>query len=333
MPNVQFLNNPNIGSVLGQFGSGLLNEVTQNLEKEKQNKDLTDMINNARARINEGASEEDVLLEIFGSGNVPVEERKSAANIISQSRRNQENLKLRKSQEMQKQKQYEEQKILKERELKFKEEAAKNKPLPKSEYEKTKEREMAKSEAEINKEMPKINSALRDAEQMSYLIKQTSGTGRLNLAKTAELSVGAAALIEPMIKIYNPTGVVSAIKLKWINDRFGITNYDLPVTQRGKLKGIENLLKEQKKRLEERQKLIADWNGNPPHEEIRKFDDDSEEIYDAIIGWNKEMKERNLGKSAPQQIQQLLQKAPKDKIITGPNGDRYKWIEDQWMQI
>lgn len=333
MPQVQEVNMPSWGSALGQFGGGILDEYTQNLKRGQQEDAMQKMLADVKKRRDSGESDEDIIESIYGARGVPFEQKKNFGDLFSQSKKNkQAALKEQQTREFEREK-YETSKKQKERELDIKEDAARNKRVPKSEYEKTKEREMAKAEAEIMKEIPKIDSALRMADQVAALIEETTGFGSLNLSKQSELSVRAAALLEPMIKIYNPTGQVSQIKLKWINDKFGINATDTRWTQRGKLVGIRSLLTEQRKRLDERQQLIQDWNGNPPMEKLRQFDDESEKIYDAITGWDERSAESGIFNEATMKIQEQLKDAPKDKVIKGPEGRRYKWMEDKWVQI
>jgi len=143
----------------------------------------------------------------------------------------------------------------------------------------------------------------------------------------------SSAMLAPILKIYNPTGAIGTPKLKWVQDQFAINPLHPQSVQLGRLDGYNKFMTEVRRRLSERQELISNWNGNPPRELIRKFDDESERIYDSITGWNERSAKRGIYETAPQTIQDQLKNAPKDQIMTAPDGKDYEWDGEKWVQI
>lgn len=325
MPQLQFVDIPGIGSALGQFGSGLLDAYTANTIKNRDEDALQQLIGG----IDPNASEQDQLMQILKAKGVPLEKKQTIADVFGKAKQRAAD-KAAAKEKADYQRQIEALKLgQKERELDIKEAGLQGKKSPLSEKEKIMQKEFGKQEAEIVKELPKINSSLRIADEVGNLIEATTGTGNLSLENRSKLDVASSTLLEPLIKIYNPTGQMSAVKLKWITDRFKISNNELRSTQRGKLESIKSLLNEQKRRLEERQKLINEYGGDAPKNVLDNFDKDSEKIYDQMSGFSA----FGEAKPAPPNIQKAFQNADKSKVINGPEGKSYKWQGDQWVQI
>jgi len=333
MPAVQVVDMPSWGSALGKFGNEFLGGYAENVKKTGKEDALQDMLADVQKRKEAGESDEDIMMSIMTAKNVPFQERKSASDIYAQSSKNKATLEAKKLEQAQKQEEFNIKKKQKDRELDIKQEAERNKTKPLTPYEKKRQELSAKEQIDIFKETAKVDSALRDMQHIGALIEETTGTGTFNLQKRNQLALASAAALEPILKIYNPTGQVSGVKLAWINDNFRISNNESRWAQRGKQIEMTKLLSEQKRRLQQRQQLVDEWNGNPPMNVLREFDNESEKIYDDVIGWNEESAKRGIYNEAPSQIQEQLKNAPKDKVINGPEGKKYKWVEDKWVQI
>lgn len=79
MPQVQYVNNPGIGSALGQFGSGFLEEYTKGRQRLQEEDALQQLIQG----VNPEMPEEDMLAQILSSKGVPFEKKKNLADIFS----------------------------------------------------------------------------------------------------------------------------------------------------------------------------------------------------------------------------------------------------------
>ncbi len=334
MPQVQFIDQPNIGSALGKFGEGFLGEYTENLKRTQEE----DALQNILSGITPDMSEEDVLKEVMGGRGIKQETKKSVLDLFSQAKSRAHAAKMASEKVGREERKFGIQTEQKERELDIRQQAAGTKKGDGlSSFEKKRQTDTAKTMVELENQIPKIHSSMRTADEVGKLIEETLLFGTLNPRKQAELRVNAATLLEPMIKIYNPTGQLPKSKLEWITDKFMIKGTELRGTQRGKLAGIKSLLREQESRIKERLQMIESWNGNPPFEELVKFDNESESIFDEISGYSEYEKNKSMKRGdavdAPHDIQEALKNADKSKTVTGKGGKKYRWQEDKWVQF
>lgn len=79
MPQVQYVNNPGIGSALGQFGSGFLEEYTKGRQRLQEEDALQQLIQG----VNPEMDEQDMFKQIYGAKNVPFEQKKQIASSLA----------------------------------------------------------------------------------------------------------------------------------------------------------------------------------------------------------------------------------------------------------
>lgn len=282
-------------------------------------------------------SEEDIIKKISGTKGLKPETRKTTSDMFSQSRARTESRRLATEKSDKDQKRYDETQGFKERELKLKEskEAREGaKPPPLSQYEKTLETQNAKRFAEINQEMPKIRSAMRVADDVESLIEEMSvfRGWPLNFQEQGELSGKAASMLAPVIKIFNPTGPIPVAKLKYVESEFGIKQGQTRETMRGRFKSLKNFNEEAKMRLEEEQALMQLWNGNPPPEVINKFNAETEDKFDRLIGFDKS----GSSEEVPPEMASKLgdpKDLPEGKVRTSKKtGEKFKVEGGRWVR-
>jgi len=91
MPQVQFLDIPNIGTAVGKFGNAFMEETLANSKKNQEEDALQAMLADAKERIAAGESPDAVAATILGTKNVPFERRLSTADMFSKSAERAEN--------------------------------------------------------------------------------------------------------------------------------------------------------------------------------------------------------------------------------------------------
>ncbi len=82
MPQVQFIDRPNIGGALGKFGSGILEGYTAGQEKHREEDALQSMLSEVQRVQQEGGSEEDVMSTIVGFKGLDLEKKKTVTDIF-----------------------------------------------------------------------------------------------------------------------------------------------------------------------------------------------------------------------------------------------------------
>lgn len=317
MPQAQFLNVPNIGDALGQFISGGLEGYGEKRED--------DAIQNVLNSVSENSSEQDVLKAILGAKGVSFDKRKSIADLEQkafQRASEKTEKKLKKEEDIAKEeRQFQRQKEIEE--LK-----ASLKPEKKSKFDETVESKYAQEFVNSGEELARINAGMLNIQELENIGKDIQGlTGNLKLGKKAEFDSRAAAALEPIIKIYNPAGVISQPKLEWIDKNFKPSSSDTRWTTKGKIDGLRALYQNQAKRYQERMNLIQQYNGQPPPGVIESHDAETVRMNDDIIGY-KESEEEII----PPELEKVDGSKIKD-AVKGPDGRRYKWKDGKWVRV
>ena len=83
MPAVQFLDIPNIGSALGKFGGGLLDEYTGSVKQGQENDALTSILDEAKKLREEGASQEDIISLVMKKPGLSFEKKKTLSGVLN----------------------------------------------------------------------------------------------------------------------------------------------------------------------------------------------------------------------------------------------------------
>ncbi len=105
----------------------------------------------------------------------------------------------------------------------------------------------------------------------------------LKTGKAAEFNAVGFSAIEPILKIFNPTGPIPVAKVKIIEERFAPKASDLSTTIDGKIKALESLAQQTLDRAQKRIDLMTAFDGEPPSNVIQQFDADSSRLLDQIV--------------------------------------------------
>lgn len=347
MPQVQFIDRPGIGAALGDFGSNFLESYQSKRGEVREDDAVQQLINS----IGEDDNEFDIVKKISALKNVSGDRKQSLSQMLTGAKSKVEDRRYKKDEEkrkifLQKKKNEIVSKANRGEEVTEEEismltpqeqNAIKQKPPSLSEYDKVRQREGAKEVTKLESFASDLKGSLTELTELDNLIKSTSGFGSLNLFDQAKLSTLSAASLKPIIKIYNPTGQLSKQKLEWINDRFGMGPLTPNAIQRGKAAGIRSMMEEQFKRTNERIALYAQYDGNPPPQVVRQFDENSERIYDEISGWTKVESEKERFKEVSSEVSNKLgdpSKFPEGKILKTKDGKTsYKVVNGKWVQL
>jgi hypothetical protein len=140
----------------------------------------------------------------------------------------------------------------------------------------------------------KAQGQLKSLDDIDKLVNDLSGpTGYLKLipgasSKPSELENLSFASVEPILKIFNPTGQIAVTKMNRILDQYAVKKWDTKATAKGKTTALRSLLNQGLQRAQQRNALIEQYEGNPPPEKLREFDKDSENVLDVISDAQKE---------------------------------------------
>ena len=147
-----------------------------------------------------------------------------------------------------------------------------------------------------------------------------------------ELETMSALLLDPMIKIYNPTGLVAVSKLAFVRNLFQILPTDTPSVMAAKLNTMRHYNKIAIDRGTKRQQLLFEHNGFVPPDELLAFDKESASIMDAMA--NTELH----GVAVPEaEVQALGLPDPSAQGISGktfdaPDGKAYRSDGSKWVK-
>ena len=140
----------------------------------------------------------------------------------------------------------------------------------------------------IETEMPKYEDANINLNRISQLAEGSlsGGTGWvkgvINTGDAKELETLSAAGLDPIIRIFNPTGMVAQKKLEWINKTFGIKATERKDTIKGKVKARKQLNDQAIRRMQEHRNLLIKYDGNVPPDIEEEFKQETEAQTNAI---------------------------------------------------
>lgn len=199
-----------------------------------------------------------------------------------------------------------------------------------SPFEKAVQNKNAEEYIKLSNDIPKIESTIGDiayARELSDKLGITSIPGSfLGLSPTSkELEAVSFTLMEPIVKIFNPSGPIAQQKLKMIQDKYVIQPGDAPWTRKAKLDALERFAKQALHRAQQKKNLIEKYNGNPPKEAIDKFDRESDTLSDAMINYDL-MGEEAVDKELPEA------KGFSGKTITAPDGRKFYSDGTRWVK-
>jgi hypothetical protein len=197
-------------------------------------------------------------------------------------------------------------------------------------FEKKVQEKNAEEYINLTKEIPKIESTLGDINYARQLSNELGVGGAIAGAvglsgKAKELEGVSFTLMEPIVKIFNPSGPIAQQKLKMIQDKYVIKASDAPWTNKAKLDALERFAKQALGRAQKKMELIKKYDGNPPETEMEKFDRESDTISDAMIDYDLSGEEStNTNLPNPADF--------KGKTITSPDGQKYHSDGTRWVK-
>lgn len=178
----------------------------------------------------------------------------------------------------------------------------------------------------LTEEIPKLQNTLDDISYARKLSDELGLTGvatsALGLSKTGkELEAVSFTLMQPIVKMFNPSGPIAQQKLKMIQDKYVVKGTDAPWTRAAKLDALERFAGQALNRANQRKYLIEQYEGNPPKDVLQKFDRDSDTMSDVMLDYDLQ------GQPA------TLPMDPKEftnKTVTGPDGKKYYSDGTRW---
>lgn len=147
-------------------------------------------------------------------------------------------------------------------------------------------------------DIPKLQNTISDIEYVRNLsnditLAQRAGS-LIGLSETAsELEGVAFTLIQPIVKMFNPSGPIAEKKLKQIQDKYAIKATDPPMKAAGKLNALERFAKQALSRAEDRVKLFS--SGESP-KKIAEFDKETETLLDAMENYKISEEDQSSGR-------------------------------------
>jgi hypothetical protein len=149
-------------------------------------------------------------------------------------------------------------------------------------------KELRKEILDIEKELPKFKSSQQNITRLEELSKTLTGAkGYWDAAwgnkNAAEFNTLGASLLDPVIKIFNPSGALPTAKLNWIKDQFQPKAVELSGTIQGKIATMKRFNDQAIERAEKKLVLFKNYNGIPPQSEILKFDQETEKIANDMV--------------------------------------------------
>lgn len=203
-----------------------------------------------------------------------------------------------------------------------------------SEFDKVVQKKNAEQYIKATDDLPRINDSLQTIDKAEGLVnKLFSGlSGYAEAAvgsqNVAELNSLGFAILEPIVKVFNPTGPIAQKKLEQLQKIYAINAWDTKRTMRGKLKAMKGFGEQAKARAQEKLNLYDKYKGNPPEEVVRKFYEESDKMTDAMLDYNPETGEERT-EGLPPELPPA--EAFKGKTITSPEGKRYQSNGTKWM--
>lgn len=150
-------------------------------------------------------------------------------------------------------------------------------------------------------------------------------SGFVGTENAKALEAESFPLIQPIVKMFNPTGPIATQKLKIIQDKYQIKATDNPPVIRGKITALRRFANQALARAKARQKLFEDNQGTPSTKQIEKFDRDSESMTDAMVDYELTGEEVNIPELPSAQ-------GYKGKTITSPDGEKFFSDGVKWMK-
>ncbi len=170
------------------------------------------------------------------------------------------------------------------------------------EFEKALIPKMAEEYINLTKDIPKIEDSLRTIDKIeevskelgvgNKLLKNVTAplSGLIGTEKAKELEAISFTALDPIIKIFNPTGPIAARKIELLKDIYHIKPTDLPYQIQGKIKALRFFSQQALNRANKRLELFNSRAGKDLVSDLAKFDKETETLTDAMIDYDFEGK-------------------------------------------
>lgn len=145
-------------------------------------------------------------------------------------------------------------------------------------------KERVKQYTEAEKALVQSQRNLNDLNRIEELNNELSGPlGYFNALnpfdeKSAELEALGFGAIEPIVKIFNPSGPIAQKKLEQLKNTYGISRFDSSAKIKGKVAALRKYANYAKEISEKRIKLFKEHNGNPPIGDVVALDLEGEAL-------------------------------------------------------
>lgn len=150
----------------------------------------------------------------------------------------------------------------------------------------------ADSYIKIVEEIPALQDTLKNLEHVRELSNKLGfpGAAAFTIGSKAgtQLESEAFALLQPIIKIFNPSGPIAQKKLEQLSNLYKIKQTDFPWQREGKLNALERFAKQALARAQDKKKLYEeiDRNGGSITEELQeKINREDESLIDAMTDY------------------------------------------------
>ena len=137
-----------------------------------------------------------------------------------------------------------------------------------------------------NDDLFKAEQALQSLDKIDKLGETINSTGYLSTALNptarAEYKSLSKAVVEPVLKLYNPAGPIPQEKLKWVEETFVASPWDSRWTQKGKNTAMRVIAEQGRDRAKQRIRLLQ---GDASEQELQKYDQESEQLMDTVTNY------------------------------------------------
>jgi hypothetical protein len=211
------------------------------------------------------------------------------------------------------------------------------KPVPQTQFEKTYQTDLAKQYKEDQTQTAKSRDALKNISRMENLSKKLTGvTGYgkalIGSSDASEFDALGLASIEPVLKIFNPVGAIPTQKINLIKDKFSPKATDRQPIIEGKLRALKAFNEQALARAQERMSLIDQHKGNPPPQELEKFDQETETLADAMLDYNITQQAQEVNKTSFNSLPDPAQFKGKS-MLNKETGQKVKSDGEKWNPI
>lgn len=199
--------------------------------------------------------------------------------------------------------------------------------------------EGAKKYSQLTEEIPRLESTLSEIE---YAFKQSKKlgyasywTGLAGLSgKFKELENLSFVLMEPIIKIFNPTGAIGQQKLKMVQDKYTIVPGDMEQIRGAKLMTLHRLAQQSLVVAKRKAELMKKYKGDIPAEELTSLDKYADRLIDAAN--DQDLSEvSNLSEEKQQSLGDPVALTGKTVKVTTSSGkiERYRSNGITWSKV